>query len=195
MSLAEPIARRPEEVRGSGVAAAATLNSARPHTSTVDQDIRVAAAIDVPVLITGGSSTERQRYTRLIHDRARSRSGPFVALDRLDEMPTANSIALSPASARYDLCLRGAIEHARGGTLFLDHIDRLSPAGQTELLGLLEERAKGDYADGAAASVRIITGASRRFATERTIGAFSNLLFYRLNMIHIDLSLDSEGLC
>jgi DNA-binding NtrC family response regulator len=158
----------------------------------VGADIRLAAAVDAPVLITGCSASERVRCAYLIHDTISSGRRPFIVLDGSGGTPTADPVAPSRVTGPVDITLRGGFERAHGGTLFVDHLDRLPFARQTEFLDLLETRAHvGSAVDAAAVGVRIITGASRCFATERTIGAFSNRLFYRLNVIHIDLTADA----
>jgi DNA-binding NtrC family response regulator len=164
------------------------LTAALPPTFTVDDDLRLAAAVDVPVLITASSRTERERCARVIHENGRGH-GPFVEVVCGSGRPRRTDLTASTGTNDRD-DLRPAFEHARGGTVFIDRIDRLAPPLQQELLGLLEERMAGAGAmpPPAAAGVRIVAGASRHFATARGSGAFSNLLFYRLNVIHLDLT-------
>ena len=86
--------------------------------------------------------------------------------------------------------LRHRIERARGGTLFIDDVLSLTSKAQCVLLALLEERAAITTIDPSATrlSVRVIAGASHHANTERSRGAFNDAVFYRLNVVHLDLT-------
>jgi DNA-binding NtrC family response regulator len=152
--------------------------------TTADEDVRLAGAVGVSVLITAERSIERERCAHLIHDGAGVGRGPFVRFSAGSADPRPST------SSRDDLVLPRSFEQARGGTLFVDHVDALTTAQQAQLLSLLEKRVPGAGSmmqSGSPAPVRVITGAGPHLATKRTTGAFSELLFYRLNVIHVDL--------
>ena len=145
--------------------------------TTVASDLLLAAHTNVSVLITGASRDQRSRCARFIHVSSNSGS-PFVNLwiPRLGKDRTGGL----PLSQRFD--------SARGGTLFIDDIADLTLDGQAALFFLLEDRAAqtstlAAYRPG----VRVITGANRHLDAERRTGAFSDRLFCRLNIIHLDL--------
>jgi DNA-binding NtrC family response regulator len=87
------------------------------------------------------------------------------------------------------LMLRHQFDQARGGTLFLDDVLALATDAQAHLLSLLKERMAplSSTVAFAKSRVRIVAGASRHLHAERATGAFCELLFYRLNIIHVDL--------
>ena len=78
------------------------------------------------------------------------------------------------------------IEEARGGTLYLHEVGRLSPAVQVRLLRVLQEgrlRAAAAAASLLAADVRVVAGSSRDLAEEVRHGRFRDDLYYRLNVV------------
>ncbi len=131
-----------------------------------DDDLRLAARVRLPVLITAASSRERDLSARLIHANGGLSRGPFVTVC-VDRPPR----------------LRHLFDQARGGTLFIDDVAALNAEAQRQLLALLE----GDR------SVRLIAGASRHLDADRAAGVFSDTLFYRLNVIHVDLTSESHA--
>ncbi|HEY3158624.1 MAG TPA: sigma 54-interacting transcriptional regulator [Vicinamibacterales bacterium] len=153
-----------------------------------EDDLRLAASVDVPVLVTAGSRRERKMCARLIHD-AGGYDRPFVTFSVEDP---GSVIEKSNGSWRVfdreDIVLRRHFEEARGGTLFIDDIALLRAATQTQLHVLLEERIRHlASARPGGGRVRVVAGASRHLDPERATGAFCTSLFYRLNLIHIDL--------
>ena len=154
-------------------------------------EIRMASAVDVPVLVTSPKRDERDLCARLIHATSQRGSGPFVIFS--PEMTAALQMHARGASRRRphdESILRHRIERARGGTLFIDDVLSLTPKAQRVLLALLEERAAITTVDLSAMrpSVRVIAGASHHANTERSRGAFNDAVFYRLNMVHLDLT-------
>ena len=129
----------------------------------MDDDLAMAAAGQVPVLITCESPTRRERCARLIHHRRYGADRPFITFHG-------------------DAPLRRRFEEARGGTLFINDIAGLTADAQLDLLSLIdaESRERRERA------VRIVAGASRCVAEERRSGEFSDQLFYRLNLIHLN---------
>lgn len=159
--------------------------------SAADDDIRLAARLQTPVLVTAQDSRERELCARLIHASGDRCRGPFVML-ALDEALADRPGSAAAARALDDgAAIRHQFDEARDGTLFIDDVAILSAKGQQQLLSLLNEPSslrspvptgsKGDH------NARVIAGASRHLAAERSAGAFCEQLFYRLNAIHIDL--------
>ena len=163
---------------------------ARPITLPVGE-IRLASTVDVPVLVTSPKRDERDLCARLIHATSQRGSGPFVTFSA--EMTAALQMHARGASRRRhhdESILRHRIERARGGTLFIDDVLSLTARAQRVLLDLLDERAPIRTVDSAAGrpSVRVIAGASHCANTERSRVAFNEAVFYRLNVLHLDLS-------
>jgi DNA-binding NtrC family response regulator len=149
---------------------------------------RVADA-PYPVLVLGESGTGKELVARAVHRRSPRAAGPFVA---------ANAAALPDALVESELFghARGAFtgaerdraglfEQARGGTLFLDEVACLPDKAQESLLRVLEtsefRRVGGSRTE--KADVRIVA------ATHEDLegGAFRQDLYYRLNVLRVDL--------
>jgi two-component system C4-dicarboxylate transport response regulator DctD len=83
--------------------------------------------------------------------------------------------------------MRMAIEHAQGGSLFLDAIDLMPREGQAELHAFLTDGLQGETGtdEGAGRSVRVITGTSGPLLARIKDGTFDESLFYRLNALHV----------
>ena len=155
---------------------------------TPEDDLRLAGRVDVPVLVTADSRRQRNMCARLIHD-SRGYQRPFVTFS-VNE-PGGAVVEKANGSwrvhDRQDIVLQRQFELARGGTLFIDDIADLRAATQALLHSLLDERLRRLPSDRpSGARVRLVAGASRHLDDDRATGAFCSLLFYRLNLIHID---------
>lgn len=139
-----------------------------------EDELRLAARLHVPVLITAEDEHARANAAHFLHVNGVQAKGPFVSSAGRDTDD--------------DVALRCIFEEARGGTLFIDDILRLTRKTQIELFALLgESQQPKPSPELESARVRLITGASRHLAAEHAIGAFSEPLFFRLNIIHVDL--------
>jgi transcriptional regulator of acetoin/glycerol metabolism len=172
----------------SGGTAIRTCMAATMHDMTCEGDILLAAQTGVPVLITAESRELRAAFARLIHANGTSGNGPFVVFGAHDVAADAEGSSRS-ASALACLVLCRRFDEARGGTLFIDDIATFSVDEQTELFSLLEGevRPRSSTRHRTTPRVRIVAGASRHLGPARARGAFCERLFYRLNVIHIDL--------
>jgi two-component system response regulator HydG len=152
-----------------------------------------AAATDATVLVTGESGTGKELVARALHDRGRRAGGPFVAINcsALPE-PLLESELFGHArgsftdahSSRAGLLLR-----ASGGTLFLDEIGEAPPGLQAKLLRALEDRrvrpVGGD--EERPFDARLVCATNRDLETEIEGQRFRSDLFYRINVIPIEL--------
>lgn len=146
----------------------AVVNEPARSLDTIDDELRLAEEAAVTVLITADSRVDREICARAIHASSRSIGGPLVIVSAT----RLNDASAGTVSAH-------GFGDASGATLFVDDIVDLNAGGQAQLLALLDERATG---------LRIIAGASRHLTHERASGAFSEPLFYRLNIVHLDLT-------
>jgi len=153
-----------------------------------EDDLRLAARVDVPVLVTADSRRQRNMCARLIHD-SRGYERPFVTFSVHEPGAVVEKANGSwRVHDREDIVLLRQFELARGGTLFIEDIADLRMATQALLYSLLDERLRQLPSDRlSGARVRLVAGASRHLDTERATGVFCTSLFYRLNLIHINL--------
>src|SRR5262245_34214487 len=161
-------------------------------TAALDIAFR-AAATDATVLIAGESGTGKGVLARAIHARSPRAGRPFV---------TVNCPSLSAELLESDLFghVRGAftgavqdtegkVAAAAGGTLFLDEVGDLPPPLQAKLLRLVQDRCyeRVGEARTRGADVRIVAATNRDLAAEVAAGRFREDLFYRLNVIDVEL--------
>jgi len=160
---------------------------------TVFRMIDKISATPATILITGESGTGKELIARTIHDRSERANKPFVAIncgaipETLLESQLFGHVKGSFTGADRDH--DGFCRQAQGGTIFLDEIGETPHAIQVKLLRMLQEREI--YPVGSSKSVkvdlRVITATNRDLEREVGIGNFRTDLFYRLNVIPIDL--------
>jgi DNA-binding NtrC family response regulator len=164
-----------------------------PAMQQVYSVIDRVAGSSVDVLITGETGTGKELVARSIHRRSRRAAGPFVPVD-CGAIPDAlleselfghERGAFTGADARR----MGLIECADGGTLFLDEVGELPPAVQAKLLRVLQERRvrRVGARQENAVDVRVVAATSRAIDEMVAQGDFRRDLFYRINVVRIDL--------
>ena len=145
------------------------------------------------VLIQGETGTGKELAARAIHDLSLRSGKPFVALncsalpDTLLESELFGYKAGAFTGATMDKPGRFAL--AEGGTLFLDEIGDISPALQVRLLRVLQDKAYEPLGGTKrlVADVRFITATNRDLAGLVKKGTFREDLFYRINVVKIEL--------
>lgn len=155
--------------------------------------IRQAAPSQATVLIQGGSGTGKELVAQAMHRLSNCASGPFVAVHCAALSPTLleselfghEKGAFTGAMAQR----KGRFEMANGGTLFLDEISEIDLATQVKLLRVLEtrqfERVGG--AETLTVNIRVIAATNRDLRKYVDEGKFREDLYYRLNVIEINL--------
>ena len=167
--------------------------SKSPKMRRVFDLIEQVGPLGSTVLVHGETGTGKELVARAIHDASPRRGGPWVALNCA---ALAESLLESElfghergAFTGADRRKKGRFETADGGTLFLDEIGDISPAMQSKLLRVLQggtfERVGGTQT--LKVDVRIVAASNRRLEHEVKAGRFRSDLFYRLNVIRIDL--------
>ncbi|MFL0672645.1 MAG: sigma-54-dependent transcriptional regulator [Erythrobacter sp.] len=148
---------------------------------------------DLTVLITGESGTGKELVAEAIHQLGSRRTGPFVAVNAAaipsdlieSELFGHEKGAFTGAVAQ----AIGKFEQAHGGTLFLDEIGDMPAEAQTRLLRALQSgriRRVGGRQE-ITVNVRIIAATNRALAPMIAAGTFREDLFYRLNVVPIQL--------
>jgi DNA-binding NtrC family response regulator len=180
----------------------AVISRSRPRTqligkSTAIKDvlrtIEKVAPTDSPVLIQGDSGTGKEVVARLIQEASLLNDRPFVTINcaALPEQLVESELfghqkgAFTGATTEK----QGLFEIADGGTLFIDEIGEMPLALQPKLLRVLEDgsmRRLGSNQE-RRVSVRLIAATNRNLSQELANRNFREDLFYRINVVSIDL--------
>ena len=155
--------------------------------------IEKVGSTDSTVLITGESGTGKEMAARAVHLQGARRDHPFVSIncaalpENLLESELFGHVRGSFTGAVSDK--KGMFELAQRGTLFLDEVGEMSPWTQVKLLRALQERKvrRVGGADEIAVDVRIIAATNLDLKKRITEGKFREELFYRLNVISVDM--------
>lgn len=152
-----------------------------------------AAATSATVMITGESGTGKELLARRIHARSPRAKGPFIAVNcaAIPESLAESELfghekgAFTGADSRRP----GRFEQASGGTLLLDEVGELSEALQAKLLRVLEERVveRVGGRQPVPVDLRLVAATNRRLEDDVAAGRFRGDLYYRLNVVRLDL--------
>jgi two-component system, NtrC family, response regulator GlrR len=166
------------------------------RSSLVEEKLSQAhmvAGTDARVLITGESGTGKELLARAIHNASPRRAKPFVSIncsamaENLLESELFGHIKGSFTGAVRDHA--GLFEAADGGTLLLDEIGDMPMRLQVKLLRVLQEnniRPIG-AADPIPVNVRVVSATHRDLQQLMMSGQFREDLYYRLNVVHIEM--------
>jgi DNA-binding NtrC family response regulator len=164
-----------------------------PQMSRVFEQIQIVAPTRCTVLITGESGTGKELVARAVHHLSPRKPGPFATLNcaaipkELAESELFGHFAgaFTGAARRR----KGRIMAADGGTLFIDEIGEMDPVVQSKLLRVLECRSVTPVGadDEQATDVRVVAATHRDLRQLVRQGSFREDLFYRLNVIHVEL--------
>ena len=177
--------------------------AARTGTSNViTTDVRMGKVLELvdtvadsssTVLITGESGTGKSLVARAIHAQSPRRGAPFVEVacgalpDTLLESELFGYVKGAFTHALADKPGKFAV--AEGGTIFLDEIATASPHLQVKLLRILQERCFEPLGSNETreADVRVILATNHDLWAEVQAGRFRSDLYYRVNVVNIDL--------
>ena len=155
---------------------------------------RKAAASDVPVLITGETSTGKELLARAIHGESRRVGSPLIAINcsAIPEHEIEGVLFGHEKTAGTNSNIRsegGKFREAERGTIFLDDIHLLTPAAQIKLLRVLQEREIEPVGSSkpVKVNIRVISATNRNLKDEVNSGRFREDLYFRLNVLTIDM--------
>lgn len=167
--------------------------SKNPKMYDIFQLIRDIASLKSTVLIQGESGTGKELIARAIHYSGDRANKPFISVScaALAETLLESELfgyekgAFTGASSRK----KGKFEIANGGTIFLDEIGDISPKLQMDLLRVIQEKKfyRVGGSDELHVDVRIIAATNRNLMKAVKEGHFREELFYRLNVINIQI--------
>jgi two-component system response regulator HydG len=164
-----------------------------PAMQEVFNVIEQVASSKASVLITGESGTGKELVAQAIHEHSPRSSAPFV---KLHCAALAETILESELFGHEKGAFTGSVSRregrfrqADGGTLFLDEIGDITPATQVKLLRFLQERTfeRVGGNETIRVDVRIIAATNRDLQAEVAAGRFREDLFYRLNVVNIEM--------
>ncbi|MEN1761995.1 sigma 54-interacting transcriptional regulator [Anoxynatronum sibiricum] len=186
-----------EELRPRSNAARYTFDDITGNSQIIRQTMEKArkyARSDASVLILGESGTGKEMMAQAIHQKSRHREGPFVAV---------NCAALPATLLESELFgyeegaftgarkggQKGLFCQADGGTIFLDEISEIPPNLQMQLLRVLQEKEVRPVGGSRLqpVKVRVIAASNRDLKTMAREGHFRQDLYYRLNVLHLQL--------
>ncbi len=164
-----------------------------PTMAPVARMLAVFATYDAPLLIRGATGTGKTHLAEWAHARSARASAPFesVALHAVAETLRVGELfgwkrgAFTGAERDYE----GSVTRARGGTVFLDEIDKLDLDTQAKLLGLLEDGTYRSLGDSRTrkADVRFIVGTNADLEQAVRDGTFLRDLYYRIHVLPVEL--------
>ena len=173
---------------------AMTLVGVSAAIRSVEEEIDHAARCDAKVLITGESGVGKEIVARLIHEGSARSRGPLITIncagfpDSLLESELFGHVKGSFTDAHRDK--RGWLETANGGTIFMDEVGEMSLRMQALLLRFLETgeiQRVGSDRRLPPVDVRVVTATHRRLVEHITDKTFREDLYYRLNVVHIEV--------
>lgn len=160
------------------------------------QLLRILPAVaesESTVLIEGESGTGKELFARAIHDLSPRSTGPYVIVNcsALPENLLESELFGYKKGAFTDAKMdkSGRFELANGGSVFLDEVGTLPPAVQVKLLRVLEQKTFEPLGgtDTVKTDVRVIAATNRRLSELVREGRFQDGLFYRLNVVSLEL--------
>ncbi len=171
-----------------------SLIGSSPSMREIFRKIDKVAKTDVSVLVDGETGTGKELVARELHRRSGRSEGPFVVIncgaipENLLESELFGHVrgAFTGAVSTRD----GKFQQADGGSLFLDEIGEMPLNLQVKLLRVLEDRRVTKIGDSTARDIdiRVIAATNRTLPDEVKQGNFREDLFYRLNVVRLNLA-------
>lgn len=187
------VVRELQEAPPDGLDGKERIVGSSPAMQAVYKLIGRVAGSEVAVLITGETGTGKELVAETLHQNSPRRRGPLVRVNcaALPETLLESELfghekgAFTGAVARR----KGRFELADGGTIFLDEVGELPLGSQKKLLRVVQfgqfERVGGSAT--LAVDARVVAATNKDLSEEVQAGRFREDLFYRLNVVRVDL--------
>lgn len=160
-----------------------------PVMASLKQALERVAVTNSRVLLTGEPGTGKDLAARALHRMSQRVGGPFVVLNCAVMRPESFEIELFGSMTGDDGARTGLLERAHGGTLFLDEVADMPLETQAKIVRVLQEQKFqriGD-AEPIETDARIIASSNRDLEQLIREGRFRQDLYYRLNVVHIEM--------
>jgi DNA-binding NtrC family response regulator len=165
-----------------------------PAMVVLYEEIQQIAAVDATVLIEGETGTGKELVARAIHLSSRRASQPFLAVNCAGFTDSSlGSHLLGHKKGAFTGAIdnqEGVFEAAQGGTIFLDEVGDISPAVQTSLLRVLQEREVTRLGESKPrkVDVRVVVATHHNLSVDVEKGAFRRDLLYRIKVARLQLA-------
>ena len=164
-----------------------------PSVRNVLSVIERVAASACTVLITGESGTGKELVVAALHDASPRKDAALITIN-CGAIPEnlIESELFGHAKGSFTGAIaarRGHVASAEGGTLFLDEVGELPMNVQVKLLRLLQQREYTPVGESRSVKcdIRVVAATNRNLEEEVAAGRFREDLYYRLNVIHVEL--------
>lgn len=168
-----------------------SLSGHSPVIQHIRELIHQVAPRNVPVLILGESGVGKEVVARNLHYHSGRGGQPFIAVNCAAISPDRYGVELFGQAKGPDVpeAVPGLFDRAQGGTLYFDEVGELPLSIQTLLLRFLEDRSfqRTGSAETVSMDVHILAGSNRRLEPAIERGSFRKDLYWRLNLVAIEL--------
>lgn len=161
-------------------------NAATTLRSSIDK----VAPTNSRVMVTGAAGVGKELCANLIHQNSRRASGPFVVVNAANIAPEQMERELFGEEDADGMTQKlGVFEQAHGGTLLLDEVGDMPLGTQSKILRVLTEQRfqRVNGRSDVSVDVRVMSSSTRNLEEEIEAGRFRKDLFYRLNVVPLEV--------
>ena len=188
--------RENQELRLQALGNIAELHGVSQAIQAVRQNIIRAASANSRVLITGQPGTGKSVAARMLHAKSRRAEGEYIVLNCAMMSPERIEAELFGTEGNGTGSKKGVLEQAHGGTLVLDEVADMPPETQAKIVRVLQDQhfTRIGGTERINVDVRIVASTNQDLQELMTQGKFRQDLFYRLNVVPIEVPALQERL-